>query len=63
MKVFRTNLVVGKLTVEVHRKPIRNLHLKVLPPDGQVLVSGPLRMNDRTIRDLVDENRIVIHPE
>ena len=55
MKVFRTNLVVGKLAVEVHRKPIRNLHLKVLPPDGQVLVSGPLRMNDRTIRDLVDE--------
>ena len=35
------------------RKPIKNLHLSVLPPDGKVRVSSPLRLKDDVIRSLV----------
>lgn len=41
---------VSGITVEVHRKPIRNLHIGVYPPDGRVRVSAPKRMSDEAIR-------------
>jgi predicted metal-dependent hydrolase len=48
-----TNLCViqvGSVEALVIRKPIKNLHLSVLPPDGRVRVSAPLHMTDDTIR-------------
>jgi predicted metal-dependent hydrolase len=39
--------------VLVVRKPIRNLHLAILPPDGAVRVSSPLHLNDDAIRTLI----------
>jgi predicted metal-dependent hydrolase len=46
---------VTRQTIEVLvvRKPIKNLHLSVLPPDGSVRVSSPLSMNDDAIRTLI----------
>lgn len=41
---------VDGLTVHVVRKDIKNLHLAVYPPDGQVRVAVPLRMNDEAVR-------------
>ena len=35
------------------RKPIKNLHLSVLPPGGKVRVSAPLTMKDDAIRTLL----------
>ena len=35
------------------RKPIKNLHLAVLPPVGKVRVSSPLHMKDDAIRSLI----------
>lgn len=32
------------------RKPIKNLHLSVHPPEGRVRVSVPLRINDEAVR-------------
>src|SRR5256885_14357795 len=46
-------LQIGTMEVLVVRKPIRNLHLAVLPPDGRVRVSSPLHMNDDAIRTLI----------
>src|SRR5438876_5519728 len=46
-------LKIGTMEVLVVRKPIRNLHLAVLPPDGRVRVSSPLHLNDDAIRTLI----------
>ncbi len=43
-------LEVSGIAVEVHRKPIKNLHIGVYPPDGRVRVSAPKRMNYEAIR-------------
>lgn len=44
---------VEDITVEVERKKIRNLHLRVYPPDGHVRVSAPVRCSEDTIRSFV----------
>lgn len=41
------------MEVLVVRKPIKNVHLAVLPPDGKIRVSSPLGMDDDAIRALV----------
>src|ERR1700730_382841 len=46
-------LQIGSIGVLVVRKPIKNLHLSVLPPEGSVRVSSPLAMNDNAIRTLI----------
>jgi hypothetical protein len=43
-------LRLGDLSVEVVQKDINNVHLAVLPPDGAVRISAPIRMNINTIR-------------
>ena len=35
---------IGGLQVSVVRKPIKNLHLGVYPPDGRVRVAAPQRV-------------------
>ncbi len=50
----KTSLLrLGNMSVLVVRKPIKNLHLAVLPPDGKVRVSSPLRLKDDAIRTLI----------
>ncbi|MCY4178154.1 MAG: DUF45 domain-containing protein, partial [Endozoicomonadaceae bacterium] len=41
---------IGEITVQINRKPIKNLHISVLPPDGSVRVSAPEAMTDTNIR-------------
>ncbi len=43
-------MVVSGIAVQVVRKPIKNLHLSVYPPDGHVRVAVPLHMTDDNIR-------------
>ena len=44
---------VDDLEVDVYRKRIRHLYLRVGPPDGRVRVSAPLHLDDETIRKTV----------
>jgi predicted metal-dependent hydrolase len=44
---------VGDIAVNVVRKNIKNVHLSVCPPSGNVQISAPLRMNLDTIRVFV----------
>ncbi len=37
----------------VVRKPIKNLHLSILPPDGKIRVSSPVHLKDDAIRSLI----------
>ncbi len=41
---------IGSLSLQLIRKPIKNLHISVLPPDGRIRVSVPEQMTDTAIR-------------
>ena len=43
-------LLIGSLAVQVTVKPIKHLHLAVLPPHGTVRISAPERMSDAQVR-------------
>ncbi len=43
-------LKIRELEVLVLKKDIKNLHLNILPPDGKVRVSAPLKMKNETIK-------------
>jgi predicted metal-dependent hydrolase len=53
MSTNSSHLQVAGMEVLVVRKPIKNLHLSVLPPLGRVRVSAPLAMKDDAIRTLL----------
>ena len=46
-------LTVSEVEVEVLRKDIKNMHLRVLPPDGHVTVSAPKSVSDAAISGFV----------
>ena len=45
---------VDGLTVEIIRKDIKNLHLRIYPPDGRIRMSAPLRVSDDAVRLMVE---------
>lgn len=44
------HITVGGLTVEVVRKDIKNLYLRVYPPNGRIRVAAPLVVSDEAVR-------------
>lgn len=53
MNTNSTLLQIGIMEVLVVRKPIKNLHLSILPPNGKIRVTSPLQMKDDAIRVLI----------
>jgi predicted metal-dependent hydrolase len=53
MNTDRRQITISGLTVQIVRKPIKNLHLGVYPPDGRVRVAAPLRVSDDAVRRAV----------
>ncbi len=53
MKAKQQQLTLNGLMVEVTRKKIKNIHLRVYPPIGQVRMSVPLRLSDEAIRQFI----------
>ena len=47
-------ILVDGLTVEIIRKDIKNLHLRIYPPDGRIRMSAPLRVSDDAVRLMVE---------
>lgn len=43
-------LDVGGIAIEVQRKAIKNVNLKVYPPDGRVCIAAPTRIDLETLR-------------
>ena len=41
---------INDLEIEIERKPIKNLHLAVYPPDGRVHVSAPEGYSEEQIK-------------
>jgi len=50
MNIETHHINVQGIRVEVVRKPIKNLHLGVYPPNGRVRVAVPLAVNDDAVR-------------
>jgi len=50
MSTNQSLLQVGGIEAVVLYKPVKNLHLNVLPPVGKVRVTAPQNMNDDAIR-------------
>ena len=44
-------ITVSGIEITVLRKKIKNMYLRVLPPDGRVQITAPLRAGDGQIRD------------
>lgn len=44
----------ANISISVTRKRMKNLYLRVLPPDGRVTVSAPLRTSDAEIQRFVE---------
>lgn len=45
-----SSLTVSGITVQISRKAIKNLHLSVNPPDGEVRISAPPHLSDDNVR-------------
>ena len=56
-------VLIDGLEVWLTRKAIKNMHLRVKPPDGRIEVSAPLRLPLSTIRGFVQEKRAWIEAQ
>ena len=54
---------VDGITIEILRKPIKNMHLRIYPPDGRVRVSAPLRLSIQHIRHQLLAKREWLHAQ
>jgi len=50
MTIEPCRLEVGGISVEIHRKAIKNLHIGVYPPHGKVRIATPLHLDDEAVR-------------
>ncbi|ROO29707.1 metal-dependent hydrolase [Salinisphaera orenii MK-B5] len=50
MRTEHRCIEVSGIAVAIDRKPIKNLHVGVYPPDGRVRVAVPTRLDDEAVR-------------
>jgi predicted metal-dependent hydrolase len=50
VSIERGQILVDGLSIEIIRKPIKNLHLGVYPPNGRVRVAAPLAVTNEAVR-------------
>ena len=58
-----TTMRIGGMTVTVIRKPIRNMYLRVQPPNGTIQVTAPMRIPTERIETFVGERVAWIHAQ
>ncbi len=46
-------IIIDSIPVTIERKRIKNMYLRILPPDGRVAVSAPVRMNEEEIERFI----------
>ena len=56
-------IVVNDIDVQIIRKKIKNLHLRVYPPDGCVRVTAPMCVNDEEVRFAVQQRFVWIRKQ
>ena len=53
----KENIQIENLDVTIHRKNIKNMYLRILPPNGEVVISAPLFLSDEDISDFVKSRK------
>lgn len=48
---------IAGMTVTIMRKPIKNMYLRIKPPNAQIVISAPSRMSQAAIARFVTERR------
>ena len=56
MKDTKTDIRIAGIAIELQRKHIKNMHLRVKAPDARVTLSAPLRMPKALIERFVRDN-------
>lgn len=51
------------IPIEISRKAIKNMNLRIYPPDGLVKVSAPLKLSERLIRQTLEQKKTWIHEQ
>jgi predicted metal-dependent hydrolase len=49
----KEKIIIEDITITLERKNIKNMYLRVLPPNGEVKVSAPIFLSDDAIRDFI----------
>ena len=47
------HFIIQDIIIEVNKKKIKNMHLRILPPEGRVVISAPIYMKDKDIQMFV----------
>ena len=53
----KESIMVDGIEVTLYRKNIKNMYLRVLPPDGEVKVSAPLFISDTDIKSFIKSRK------
>jgi predicted metal-dependent hydrolase len=56
-------LEIDGIAIDVHHKPIKNMNLRIYPPDGQVRVSAPLQLSTQHIKQQLEAKREWLHAQ
>lgn len=52
---------IDGIRIEIIRKPIKNMHVRIYPPDGAVRVTAPLRLSLQNIQQQLHRKRDWLH--
>ena len=55
--MIKEKIQIENINITLHRKNIKNMYLKVLPPNGEVIISAPSYLSDETIIDFVKSKK------
>lgn len=54
-------LVMDGISIEIIRKPIKNMHFRVYPPHGEIRISAPLKLSLSYIQQQLETKREWLH--
>lgn len=55
--MVRENIIIEDIVITLERKNIKNMYLRVLPPNGEVKVSAPSSLSNKEIIDFVKSRK------
>lgn len=55
--MVKENVIIEDIPITLYRKNIKNMYLRVLPPNGEVKVSAPLFVSDKDIADFIKSRK------
>ena len=53
----KETITVENITITLERKNIKNMYLRILPPNGEVKVSAPLFLSDEDVLNFIKSKK------